>query len=135
MCTLSLGNLKYNVIPALFNSYFFLFFTKILVQSFHDQHQVVDTSIYAQQPLQYDRFQSSFPPTIHVHHNVVIQEENMEKVFVNVNNPHLVDDDHIEYDVTVFVFFLTSLKLISLVNIQFTGAWLLRSFSYCAKEI
>lgn len=76
-----------------------------LVQNFPAQAQVLDSSIYSQQPLQYDRFQSSFPSTVHIHHEIIVEEESMEKVFMNVNNPHLVDDDHVEYDVTVCFFY------------------------------
>jgi len=75
---------------------------QIQLQNFSAQVQGKDNSVFSQQPLQYDRFQSSFPTEIlHIHHNVVVEEESLEKVFMKVNNPHLVDDDHVEYDVTL----------------------------------
>jgi hypothetical protein len=37
----------------------------------------------------------------HIHRVEVREQENMEKVYMNVCNPRVVDDDHVVYDVTL----------------------------------
>jgi hypothetical protein len=39
--------------------------------------------------------------TTYIHNVVIKEEENYERVYIKVSNPHLVNGDHIEYDVTI----------------------------------
>jgi len=41
------------------------------------------------------------PTHTYIQQEIVKEEEPIERVFMNVSNPHLVDEDHIEYDVTL----------------------------------